>query len=208
MVNLDCPTAKEGNMNRILTISTALLVILAFTALPVMAFKAPEITLERVEVASMQPFYMTAAKTKDKTGKEITYKGGAVLNTAYVLNIKNPNKTAVMLDELSFTISFDGFDVNTVTSYEDSWIPAGKTNQLRVMATNETRPTLLSLLVAAPYAERLKKMGTKAPAMVAKWWYNIADFNFPIEITNGTAAFEDEKGKVVRATFKGKFGAK
>lgn len=195
-------------MNRILTISTALLVILAFTALPVMAFKAPEITLERVEVASMQPFYMTAAKTKDKEGKEITYKGGAVLNTAYILNIKNPNKTPVKLDELSFTISFDGFDVNTVTSYEDSWIPAGKTNQLRVIATNETRPTLLSLLVAAPYAERLKKMNTKAPAMVAKWWYNIADFSFPIEITNGTATFEDEKGKVVRATFTGKFGGK
>ena len=193
-------------MKKTLTILTAFLAFLGFTVIPALALDPPVITLERVEVASMQPYFQTAAKTKTKEGKETVYKGGSILNTAYILKIKNPNKVPVMLDELSFTIAFDGFDVNTVTSYEDSWIPAGKTNQLRVLATNEARPTMLSLLVAAPHVDRIKKMKTKAPALVAKWWYNIADFSFPVEISNGTAVFEDEKGNQVRSTFTGKWG--
>ena len=128
-------------MKKALLIVTVVLIASVLTALPALALKPPVITLERVEVASMQPFFMTAAKTKDKAGKDIVYKGGSILNTVYILNIKNPNKEAMMLDELSFTISFDGIDVNTVTSYQDAWIPGGKTNQLRVIATNEARPT-------------------------------------------------------------------
>ena len=63
-----------------------------------------------------------------------------MLNMAYILDIKNPNKEPVMLDELSFTTAFDGFDVNTANEYEHSWIPGGKTNQLKVITTNETLP--------------------------------------------------------------------
>ncbi len=202
-------------MNRILTISTALLVILAFTAVPVMAFEAPVITLERVEVATIQPFFvkpklMLPDKKDPKKKVETVGKYGysSTMNTAYVLNIKNPNKEAVMLDELSFTIEFDGFEVNTVTSYEDAWIPAGKTNQLRVIATNEAFPTIVSLMVGAQNVERVKKAGKSAGAHVVGWWKTIPDMAFPITITNGTAVFEDEKGKTLRAVFTGKFGGK
>jgi hypothetical protein len=193
-------------MKKALLIVTVVLIASALTALPALALKPPVITLERVEVASMQPFFMTAAKTKDKAGKDIVYKGGSILNTAYILNIKNPNKEAMMLDELSFTISFDGIDVNTVTSYEDAWIPGGKTNQLRVIATNEARPTLLSLMVGAPNVARLQELKMKPPAMVKKWWDNIPDFAFPIGLTNGTALFTDEKGKQMRVAFTATFG--
>ena len=130
------------------------------------------------------------------------------MNVAYILNIKNPNKEPVMLDELSFTITFDGFEVNTVTAYEDAWVPAGKTNQLRVIATNEAFPTIISLMVGAMNVKRIQDMKTSAGKMVGKWWNTIADFPFPIEIVNGTAVFSDEKGKEVRATFSGKFGGK
>lgn len=197
-------------MKKATILVSVLLVLFGFTVLPAVAFEAPVITLERVEVVNYQPFFVTKAKFKDELGKEKEKKFGAILNTAYVLNIKNPNKEPVMLDELTFTINFDGFDVNTVTSYDDSWIPAGKTNQVRVLATNSCYSTLLSLMVSAPNVELLKTRKTKAAAVVKGWWDAIptSATPFPIAITGGTALFSNEKGDEVRVTFTGEFGGK
>jgi len=128
------------------------------------------------------------------------------LSLAYIFNIKNPNKEPLMLDELSFTTDFEGFDVNTVTAYEDSWIPGGKTNQVRVVVINEAFPTLVSLMVGAEHAAKIAERKTTAAALVSKWWKDISDFSFPIGVTNGTALFKDEKGKEIRSVFSAKFG--
>ncbi len=107
-------------------IATAFLVSLAFIS-ACMAFEAPVITLDRIEVASIQPFFVKPRvdyKDEKEPGKVLA--AGAILNMAYIFNIKNPNKTPVMLDELTFSTAFDGFEVNTAFSYDDSWIPAGK----------------------------------------------------------------------------------
>ncbi len=195
-------------MRKFWTLFTICLVSLTFAVAPALAVDPPKVTLDRVEVASIQDYFQTAAKTKDKEGKEKTVKVGAIINTAYIFNIENPNKEPVMLDEFTFTVAFEGFEVNTVTSYEDAWIPGGKTNQLRVIATNEARPTMLNLLVGVDNVEKLKEMGIKAPDLVAKWWMNIADFSFPIEVVNGTAVFKSEDGETLRTTYTGKFGGK
>ena len=133
---------------------------------------------------------------------------GGILNMAYIFNIKNPNKTPVMLDELTFSTAFEGFEINTAFSYEDSWIPGGKTNQLKVVTTNETLPTITSLMVGAENAEKIQQQKTSAGALVKKWWETVGDFSFPIEVTAGTALFKDEKGKELRVTFTGKFPKK
>lgn len=198
-------------MNKALTISTAFLVVLAFTVFPVWAVEAPVITLERVDVASIQPFYVKPRigyKSEQEQGKEETYGYSSTLNVAYIFNVKNPNKEPVMLDELQFTADFEGFDVNTVVAYEDSWVPAGKTNQVRVVVTNEAFPTIVSLMVGAEHADRIAKMNTNAGALVSKWWKEISDFTFPIGVSNGTALFKDEKGKEVRSTFSAKWEPK
>lgn len=106
-----------------------------------------------------------------------------------------------MLDELQFTCTFDNLEVNTAIVYEDSWVPAGKTDQLRVVVTNEAFPTVVSLMVGAENAARIQEMKTNAGALVKKWFETIADFSFPIGVTNGTALFRDEKGKELRSTF-------
>ncbi|MGO9568007.1 MAG: hypothetical protein ACLP5H_10735 [Desulfomonilaceae bacterium] len=191
-------------MNRALTIFTFLVVVFGFAVLPVMALEAPIITLERVEVASIQPFFVKPRveyKDEKEPGKELA--AGGMLNLAYILNIKNPNKAPVMLDELTFTTAFDGFDVNTAIAYEDSWIPGGKTNQVRVVVTNETLPTIGSLSVGTENVARMKEMKATAGALVKKWWESVGDFAFPISVTGGTALFKDEKGKGIQATFKG-----
>jgi hypothetical protein len=168
---------------------------------------APEITLERVEVAGIQTFFVKPRvefKDEKETGKDLPV--GAIMNLAYVLNIKNPDKEPVMLDELTFTTDFDGFEVNTPFVYEDSWIPPGKTNQVRVVVTNETLPTIGNLSVGADNVTKLQEMKTTAGAMVKKWWESVGDFSFPIKITNGKAIFVDEKGKEIKVTFSGNWG--
>jgi hypothetical protein len=200
----DLKTGEGGKMNRALTIFTFFVAVFGFAVLPAMALEAPVITLERVEVASIQPFFVKPRveyKDEKEPGKELA--AGGILNLAYILNIKNPNKAPVMLDELTFTTAFDGFDVNTAIVYEDSWIPGGKTNQLRVVVTNETLPTIGSLSVGAENVARVQEMKVTAGALVKKWWESVGDFAFPITVTGGTALFKDEKGKEIQATFKG-----
>jgi hypothetical protein len=190
-------------MNKPVTILTTFLVFFGFTVLPALALDAPVVTLERIDVASIQPFYVKpiVGKTKDGKPKVGKYGYSSTLNLAYIFSIKNPNKVPVMLDEFQFTCAFDDFEVNTALAYEDSWIPAGKTNQLRVVVTNEAFPTIVSLMVGAQHAARIKEMKTSAGALVKKWFEKIADFSFPISVTNGTALFKDEKGDEMTTTF-------
>jgi hypothetical protein len=178
-------------------------IVVCFTA-SALAADAPIITLDSVEVAAIQPFFVKPrVEYKDEKEPGRVESAGSIMSLAYVLSIKNPTKGAFMLDELTFTACFDGIEVNTAMVYEDSWIPAGKTNQLRVVVTNESLPTLLSLSVGAENAERLKEMKTGAGAIVKKWWETVGDFAFPVTVTGGTALFKDEKGKEVRVTFTG-----
>lgn len=202
-------------MNKTGIILVALLAAIGFTVLPALAAEAPVVTLDRVEVNTIQPFYMSPkiavpskADAKKMEEKTMGYGYSSTMTLGYVLDIKNPSKEPVMLDELSFTTKFEGFETNTVTSYEDSWIPGGKTNQLRVVAVYEAHPAVANLMVGSENAEILKKMKTTAPAMVKKWFSQIADFSFPVEVTNGTAVFKDAKGKTIRVSFSGKWGKK
>ena len=193
-------------MNKPVTVLAAFLVLFGFTVLPSLALEAPVVTLERIDVASIQPFFVKPRigyKSEKEPGKVMAKAGySSTMNLAFIFNIKNPNKEPVMLDELQFTAEFEGFEVNTALAYEDSWIPAGKTNQVRVVVTSEAWPTILSLMVGAQNAALLKDKKTSAAAIVKKWFDAISDFSFPIGVTNGTALFNDEKGKEIRSTFK------
>jgi hypothetical protein len=198
-------------MHKTIKILVALILASGFSVLPVLALEKPVVTLEKVEVASIQPFYvkpLIGYKSEAEPGKVETYGYSSTLSLAYVLNIKNPNKEPLMLDELQFTAAFEGFEVNTVMAYEKSWIPPGKTNQVRVVVANEAFPTIVSLSVGAEHAGRIAEMKTTPGALVSKWWKEVSDFSFPISITNGTAVLKDEKGKEIRATFTAKWPSK
>ena len=86
--------------------------------------------------------------------------------------------------------------------------PPGKTNQLRVVVTNEAFPTIVSLTLGAESSQRIQEMKTSPGALVSKWWKDIGDFTFPIGVTNGTAIFKDEKGKELRSNFSASWGKK
>ncbi len=195
-------------MKKAVTIIVAIVAAFGFTVLPATA-QQPVITLERVEVAAIQPFFMKPRvdyKDEKETGKDLAV--GAMMNLAYVLSIKNPGKAPVMLSELSFTTSFDGFEIATPMVYENQWIPGGKTNELRVVVPSETLPTVGNLTVGTSNVARMQEMKTNAVALVKKWWETVGDFAFPIDVTNGTALFKSEKGKETRVAFSGKWPKK
>ena len=65
-----------------------------------------------------------------------------------------------MLDGFSFSIAFEEFGLNRAISPETMWIPAGKTNQLRVHAVFDIGPARTSLLVTGGF--KLKEKGKDA----------------------------------------------
>lgn len=147
--------------------------------------KDPVISLSHVEVLYYTGYYYFGNKVKPTKGKAGNY--GAPMMLAFVYEINNPNAYPVMLDGFKFSINFDDFEVNTVNSADAMWIPARKTNELRVPAIFDTRQTLLTLLL--PGAMKLKEKKLSPWAALEKWWTTVPDFSFPISATGGAAVF-------------------
>ena len=163
-------------------------------------FKAPIVSLSHVEVPYYTGYYYLSAKVKPTKGKAGNY--GAPMMMAFIFDIENPNKYPVELDGFKFSVMFEEFEVNTVTSPETMWIPAGKTNQIRVPATFDTRQTLTTLLL--PGAMKMKARGQSPWEILEAWWTGVTDFSFPITVTEGAAIFK--AGDLVEVgTFKATF---
>jgi len=183
-------------MNRNSLILTCLSVVMAVALLTGCAgmqakpteknFQAPVVTLSHVEVPYYVGYYYISNKVEVTKGKQDNY--GAPMMMAFIFDIENPNKFPVMMDGFQFSVYFEDFEVNTVASPETMWIPAGKTNQLRVPATFDTRQTLTTLLL--PGAMKLKEKGISPWDALEKWWTGAQDFSFPVYAKEGSAIFK------------------
>ena len=141
-------------------------------------FKAPAVTLNSVQVPYYSGWWYFSNKVAPTKGKAGNY--GAPLDLAFIFDIENPNPYPVMMEGLRFTVGFEEFDVNTVCCMETQWIPAGKTNQVRVHAISDARAALLSLLVTGGF--KLKEKGVGAFDQLEKWWVEAPDFSFPVHV--------------------------
>ena len=149
-------------------------------------FKDPVVTLDSMEVAHAFGYWYFSNKVQPTKGKPDNV--GAPLDLAFIFNIENPNEYPVMMESLKFTVAFEDFDLNTVDSTDTMWIPAGKTNQLRVHAHFDVRQSLLSLLVTGGF--KLKEEGTNAWAALEKWWTGIPEYSVPVHVKGGSAIFK------------------
>ncbi len=86
-----------------------------------MAVKAPVVKLDRVEIASYWGYYLDGIL--DKEGKLTAGRRGAPLILSFVYTIQNPNNHNIMLDNMKFTVAFEGFELNTLTNFDNSYIP-------------------------------------------------------------------------------------
>jgi hypothetical protein len=148
-------------------------------------FQAPEVSLLQVEITYYTGYYYFSSEVVPTRGQAGNY--GAPMQLSFIYEISNPNAYPVALDGFSFTVLFEDFEVNTVSSPETMWIPAGKTNQLRVPATFDTRQTFLNLQL--PGALKLKQKKLTAWEALEKWWTRAPDFSYPISVDQGAAVF-------------------
>jgi len=149
-------------------------------------FQAPEVSLDSMEVAHAFGFWYFSNKVQPTKGKPDNV--GAPLDLAFIFNIKNPNQYPVEMESMKFTVAFEDFDLNTVGSPDIMWIPAGKTNQVRVHAHFDVRQSLLSLMVTGGF--KLKEEGTNAFAILEKWWTGIPEYSIPVHVKGGSAIFK------------------
>lgn len=156
--------------------------------------QAPQVALERVEVASYFPYAPPPARVP--------------LVLAFVYNITNPNAVRVGLEDFKFTVAFEAvgkgqyFPLITPIVYERLWTPPRGTNQLRVTATLDSLIVPATLAVSA--GTRVNALGLKPADMVKDWWEKIGDFAYGIRVIEGTAQFESPGGTVLSA-FEAKF---
>jgi len=160
-------------------------------------FKAPMVTLDSMEVAHAFGYWYFSNKVEPTKGKPDNV--GAPLDLAFIFNVENPNAYPVKMESLKFTVAFEEFDLNTVSSTDTMWIPAGKTNQIRVHAHFDVRQSLLSLLVTGGF--KLQEKGTNAWAQLEQWWTGIPEYSVPVHVNAGSAVFQaDGLTKVVTFT--------
>lgn len=157
-------------------------------------FKDPVVTLDYVDVAHYWGFWYYNPKVKPTAGT--AGHNAAPLDYAFFFKIQNPNSYPIKLESLKFACLIDGFQINSGYSTEEMWIPAGKTNQLKVEVMYDYRGALLSLGVVA--GMQLKQMGVKLGDELSKIWTQAPDFTFPVGVTQGSAVFKaDSMTKVV-----------
>jgi hypothetical protein len=166
-------------------------------------FKTPEVTLSHAEVPSYFGYWFYDAKVQPSLPANAKPgNNGAPLIYAFILNIKNPNEFPVLMDNLKFTVSLEGFDLNTVSSQEQTWIPAGKTTQLRVPCVLGMAEASGAISVAG--FAKLKERNLKAWDLIETWWTKAPDFSFPVEVKEGSAVFKAD-GIIKVAAFKAQY---
>ncbi|OGP63358.1 MAG: hypothetical protein A2V65_01145 [Deltaproteobacteria bacterium RBG_13_49_15] len=163
-------------------------------------FQAPKVTLNYVDVAHYFGWWFYDAKAAPVKGN--AGNNGAPLDFAFVFDIQNPNPFPVMLEGFKFACTLDGFEVNSGYSAEAQWIPAGKTNQLRVEVLYDIPGTQMSLLIVA--GNQLKEKGVGIWDQLEKIWTGAPDFSYPVGVVQGSAIFKAD-GLTKVAGFEGKF---
>jgi hypothetical protein len=165
--------------------------------------KDPVVKLERIEIANYWGYYLDGIL--DKEGKLTAGRRGAPLVLSFVYSVTNPNKTKIMLENMKFTVAFEGFELNTLTNFDVSYIPALTTNTIRINGTFDHNTANLALMVTSGH--RLLEMNVKSGELLKKWWEGISDFTFPINV-NGTANFAGPDGKTIVVPFESNFPIK
>lgn len=163
-------------------------------------FKNPVVTLDSMEVAHAFGYWYFSNKVAPTKGKPDAV--GAPLDLAFTFNVANPNDFAIKLENLKFTVAFEDYDLNTVSTDAVQWIPPGKTNQVRVHAHFDVHQSLLSLLVTGGF--KLKEQGTNAWDALEKWWTKIPNYEVPVHVKEGSAIFKADgitKVSMFKATF-------
>lgn len=149
-------------------------------------FKPPAVKLVGFEVPQYDGYWYYAKAVKPTKGNEDDR--GAPLPMSFLFSIENPNPYPVMLEGVTYTVAFDkDFELITTNNNDSYWIPAGKTDQVRLNTLITVRSALTALLLAN--APLLKAKGWDAFATLERWWKDVPNGNTPVFVKNASFTF-------------------
>jgi hypothetical protein len=150
-------------------------------------FKAPVIKLESVEVPQYDGYWYYAKAVAPTKGQPDDR--GAPLPMSFLFSIENPNPYPIMLEEIKYTIAFDKeFELITSSAKDANWIPAGKTDQVRITTMITARSALMSLMVTGGY--KLKEKGWSPWDALERWWKGVPEYTVPVTVKEGAFTFK------------------
>jgi hypothetical protein len=149
-------------------------------------FKAPVVKLDSIQPSFYEGFWYYG-KAQPELGKAPAGGGSSALSLDFVFNITNPNDYPIRYDSATFFIYFEDYELRVVNDSNPQWIPPGKTNTKVLFVTLTPFSTYAKFLLAG--AELAKKRGDKPWEKVEKWWTEIPDMSFPIDLREGNFTF-------------------
>ncbi len=156
-------------------------------------FVAPKIELASFEVPQYDGYWYIAKKVKPTMGE--AGDRGAFLPMAFTFKITNNNLYPINLEEIKYSVVFDkDFTVMTTADQISNWIPAGKSDEVKVTTLITVRSALLGLLLANKV--QLEKHGWKQWDTLEKWWKGVPEGTVPVTLTE--CGFTFTAGDVVQ----------
>jgi hypothetical protein len=158
-------------------------------------FKAPVVKLASFEVPQYDSYWYfskAVAPTRGEVGDR-----GAPLPMSFLLEIHNPNPFPILLESVTYTVAFDNdFEVMTTNSNDSNWIPAEKTDQVRLNTMVTVQSALTTLLL--PNAPAMKKKGWDTWQTLERWWKDVPMGKTPVSVKNASFSFSaDGVSKVI-----------
>ena len=157
-------------------------------------FKAPEVVLDSVQLSYYEGFWYYGGKTKTAMGKAPKGGGSSPITLAFVFEITNPNPYPISLDSSSFFLFFEDYELRVVNDSNAMWIPAGKTNSKVLHVTLTPFSTYVKFLLASK--QIAMERGDKPWDKITKWWTELPEMSFPIDLKEGNFTFSAEGGAV------------
>jgi len=149
-------------------------------------FKSPVVKLASFEVPQYDGYWYYAKAVAPTKGAGDDR--GAPLPMSFLFNIQNPNPFPVMLEGITYTVALDNdFELITTNNNDSYWIPAGKTDQVRLNTMVTARSALIALML--PNAPLLKNKGWDAWQTLEKWWMGVPSGATPVTVKNASFTF-------------------
>jgi len=143
-------------------------------------FLAPKIALESFAVPFYDGYWYISGKTKPTKGG--AGNRGAFLPMSFVFKITNPNPYPINLEEIKYSVVFDkDFVMMTTADQMSNWIPAGKSDEVRVTTMITVRSAMLGLVLANKM--ELVKRKWEMWGTLEKWWKGVPDGTTPVTLT-------------------------
>jgi len=163
-------------------------------------FKAPEITLDSIQLSYYEGFWYYG-KAKPAMGKAPKGGGSSPITLNFVFEITNPNPYPIQYQSGSFFLYFEDYELRIVQDSNPMWIPPGKTNDKVLTVTLTPFSTYAKFLLAGK--QLAVQRGDKPWDKIKKWWKELPDMSFPIDLKEGSFTFSaDGVVKVVPINIK------